>query len=146
MGLLEIEHQIDQGKFKWNINDEDIHMAVESELIEDIGAAGARLHTGRSRNDQVATDIRLYAKHLLMNLISENYSLRKVIVRAARKNFGTIMPGYTHMQHAQPVLFSHHLLAYFWMFSRDYTRLMAAERSEERRVGKECRSRWSPYH
>lgn len=88
VGLLEIEHQIDQGKFKWNINDEDIHMAVESELIEDIGAAGARLHTGRSRNDQVATDIRLYAKHLLMNLISENYSLRKVIVRAARKNFG----------------------------------------------------------
>ena len=72
VGLLEIEHQIDQGKFKWNINDEDIHMAVESELIEDIGAAGARLHTGRSRNDQVATDIRLYAKHLLMNLISEN--------------------------------------------------------------------------
>ena len=126
VGLLEIEHQIDQGKFKWNINDEDIHMAVESELIEDIGAAGARLHTGRSRNDQVATDIRLYAKHLLMNLISENSSLRKVIVRAARKNFGTIMPGYTHMQHAQPVLFSHHLLAYFWMFSRDYTRLMAA--------------------
>lgn len=126
VGLLEIEHQIDTGNFKWDINDEDIHMAVESELIEDIGSAGQRLHTGRSRNDQVATDIRLYAKDLLKSLLSENYSLRKVILRAARKNFGVVMPGYTHMQHAQPILFSHHLLAYFWMFTRDFTRLHAA--------------------
>lgn len=123
IGLIEIEHKIDQGRFKWDINDEDIHMAIESALIDDIGSAGARLHTGRSRNDQVATDIRLYVKHLLFGLMTENYSLRKVILRAARKNFGTVMPGYTHMQHAQPILFSHHLLAYFWMFTRDFKRL-----------------------
>ena len=123
VGLLEIKHEIDLGRFKWDVNDEDIHMAVEGSLIDDIGAAGARLHTGRSRNDQVATDIRLLAKDLITSLLTENYSLRKVILRAARKNFGTVMPGYTHMQHAQPVLFSHHLLAYFWMFTRDFKRL-----------------------
>ena len=123
VGLLEIENQIRQGRFKYDINDEDIHMSVEGELIEDIGAAGQRLHTGRSRNDQVATDIRLLAKSMLLTLMAENYSLRKVIIRSARKNFGTVMPGYTHMQHAQPVLFSHHLLAYFWMFTRDFKRL-----------------------
>jgi len=126
VGLLEIENQIRQGRFKYDINDEDIHMSVEGELIEDIGAAGQRLHTGRSRNDQVATDIRLLAKSMLLTLMAENYSLRKVITRAARKNFGTVMPGYTHMQHAQPVLFSHHLLAYFWMFTRDFKRLSDA--------------------
>ena len=123
VGLLEIAHQIDQGRFKYDINDEDIHMAVEGELIDDIGAAGQRLHTGRSRNDQVATDIRLHAKSMLLTLMAENYSLRKVITRAARKYFGVVMPGYTHLQHAQPVLFSHHLLAYFWMFTRDFKRL-----------------------
>lgn len=123
VGLLEIENQIRLGRFKYDVNDEDIHMAVEGELIDDIGAAGQRLHTGRSRNDQVATDIRLHAKSMLLTLMAENYSLRKVLTRAARKNFGTIMPGYTHLQHAQPVLFSHHLLAYFWMFSRDFKRL-----------------------
>ncbi len=115
VGLLEIQNQIDQGHFKFDVNDEDIHMSVERELTEDIGAAGQRLHTGRSRNDQVATDTRLWAKDLLDGLMAENYSLRKVILRAAHKNFGVVMPGYTHMQHAQPVLFSHHLLAYFWM-------------------------------
>ena len=123
VGLLEIQNQIDQGHFKFDVNDEDIHMSVERELTEDIGAAGQRLHTGRSRNDQVATDTRLWAKDLLDGLMAENYSLRKVILRAAHKNFGVVMPGYTHMQHAQPVLFSHHLLAYFWMFTRDFKRL-----------------------
>lgn len=126
VGLLEIENQIRQGKFKYDVNDEDIHMAVEGELTEDIGAAGQRLHTGRSRNDQVATDIRMHAKYLLDELMAENYSLRKVIVRAARKYFGVVMPGYTHLQHAQPILFSHHLLAYFWMFTRDFKRLSDA--------------------
>jgi argininosuccinate lyase len=126
VGLLEIENQIKQGRFKFDVDDEDIHMAVERELTEDIGSAGQRLHTGRSRNDQVATDTRLYAKDLLDGLMAENYSLRKVILRAAHKYFGVIMPGYTHMQHAQPILFSHHLLAYFWMFSRDFVRLHKA--------------------
>lgn len=126
VGLLEIENQIRQGRFRYDVNDEDIHMAVEGELTEDIGAAGQRLHTGRSRNDQVATDTRLWAKKLVDGLMAENYSLRKVILRAAHKNHDTVMPGYTHMQHAQPVLFSHHLMAYFWMFTRDFKRLRDA--------------------
>jgi len=126
VGLLEIENQIRQGKFRYDFNDEDIHMAVEGELTDDIGAAGQRLHTGRSRNDQVAVDIRMHAKYMLVELMAENYSLRKVITRAARKYFGVVMPGYTHLQHAQPILFSHHLLAYFWMFTRDFKRLADA--------------------
>lgn len=123
VGLLEIENEIRQGRFKYDVNDEDIHMSVEGALTDDIGAAGQRLHTGRSRNDQVATDIRMLAKTLTTELMAENYSLRRVLTRAARKYFGVVMPGYTHMQHAQPVLLSHHLLAYFWMFTRDFKRL-----------------------
>ena len=123
VGLLEIENQIRQGRFRYDADDEDIHMAIERELTHDIGAAGQRLHTGRSRNDQVAVDTHLHAKYLALELMAENYSLRKVLMRAVRKNFGVVMPGYTHMQHAQPVLFSHHLLAYFWMFTRDFKRL-----------------------
>ena len=123
VGLLEIENEIRQGRFRYDVNDEDIHMSVEGALTDDIGAAGQRLHTGRSRNDQVATDIRMFAKSLIVELMAENYSLRRVLTRAARKYFGVVMPGYTHLQHAQPVLFSHHLLAYFWMFTRDFKRL-----------------------
>ncbi|MBQ3283089.1 MAG: argininosuccinate lyase [Atopobiaceae bacterium] len=123
VGLLEIENQIRQGRFRYDADDEDIHMAIERELTHDIGAAGQRLHTGRSRNDQVAVDTHLHAKYLALELMAENYSLRKVLMRAVRKNFGVVMPGYTHMQHAQPILFSHHLLAYFWMFARDFKRL-----------------------
>ncbi len=119
VGLVEIENQIAQGRFQFDINDEDIHMAIEKTLIKDVGVAGARLHTGRSRNDQVATDTRLHAKDLLNEL-------RSVIYAKACDNFDVIMPGYTHLQHAQPVLFSHHMLAYFWMFTRDFTRLVAA--------------------
>ncbi|WP_058270835.1 argininosuccinate lyase [Olsenella massiliensis] len=130
-GLLNIKRQMDEGTFVWDLNDEDIHMAVESQLIRDVGAAGARLHTGRSRNDQVATDTRLYAKELLLSLVDGNDALRKVILTSARTNFGVIMPGYTHLQHAQPVLFSHHLLAYFWMLTRDHVRLVAAWRSAD---------------
>ncbi len=125
-GLLRIKGQIDAGTFAWDVNDEDIHMAVEGALIRDIGAPGARLHTGRSRNDQVATDIRLLAKDMLRELAKENCKLRKTLLLAAEKNFDVVMPGYTHMQHAQPVLFSHHLLAYFWMFTRDLKRIAFA--------------------
>ncbi len=125
-GLLRIKGQIDAGTFAWDVNDEDIHMAVEGALIRDIGAPGARLHTGRSRNDQVATDIRLLAKDMLRELAKENCKLRKTLLSAAEKNFDVVMPGYTHMQHAQPVLFSHHLLAYFWMFTRDLKRIAFA--------------------
>ncbi len=94
-GLLKIKGQIDAGTFEWDVNDEDIHMAVEGALIRDIGAPGARLHTGRSRNDQVATDIRLLAKDMLRELAKENCKLRKTLLSAAEKNFDVVMPGYT---------------------------------------------------
>ena len=125
-GLADISAQIANGDFAWDVNDEDIHMAVEGALTRNIGTPGARLHTGRSRNDQVATDIRLYAKELCAHLMEGNRSLRRVFLDVAEKNMGVVMPGYTHLQHAQPVLFSHHMLAYFWMFTRDYKRLAAA--------------------
>ena len=125
-GLERIAGQIADGTFVWDVNDEDVHMAVEGALTRDIGTPGARLHTGRSRNDQVATDIRLLAKDLCDHLIAGNVALRRVLLDAAEKNLDVVMPGYTHLQHAQPVLLSHHLLAYFWMFSRDHTRLVAA--------------------
>ena len=125
-GLERIAGQIADGTFVWDVNDEDVHMAVEGALTRDIGTPGARLHTGRSRNDQVATDIRLLAKDLCDHLIAGNAALRRVLLDAAEKNLDVVMPGYTHLQHAQPVLLSHHLLAYFWMFARDHTRLVAA--------------------
>lgn len=125
-GLAGIARQIEDGSFAWDVNDEDVHMAVEGALTRNIGAAGGRLHTGRSRNDQVATDIRLLAKDLCDQLLAGNVALRGVLVEAAAQNLDVVMPGYTHLQHAQPVLLSHHLLAYFWMFSRDFTRLAAA--------------------
>ncbi len=125
-GLAEIAGQIERGEFTWDVNDEDIHMAVEGALTRNIGTPGARLHTGRSRNDQVATDIRLYAKELCQHLLDGNDALRRTLVDVAEKNFDVVMPGYTHLQHAQPVLFSHHMLAYFWMFTRDHKRLAAA--------------------
>ena len=125
-GLTGIEQDIDAGNFTFDINDEDIHMSIESELTRRIGEAGKRLHTGRSRNDQVATDTRLGVKALAKELMEANLELRHVLVDAAKKYDRVILPGYTHMQHAQPVLLSHHLLAYSWMFARDFTRLKAA--------------------
>ena len=125
-GLTAIEKRIDEGDFVFDINDEDIHMSIEKVLTENIGDAGARLHTGRSRNDQVVTDTRLYAKELARELMVANISLREALFETAEKTFGVILPGYTHMQHAQPVLLSHHFMAYFWMFSRDFKRLSAA--------------------
>lgn len=125
-GLAAIEARIDAGDFTFDINDEDIHMSIEKVLTENIGDAGARLHTGRSRNDQVVTDTRLYAKELASELLAVNVELREVLMQAAKDSFGIILPGYTHMQHAQPVLLSHHFLAYFWMFTRDFKRLTAA--------------------
>ena len=125
-GLTGIEQDIDAGNFTFDINDEDIHMSIESELTRRIGEAGKRLHTGRSRNDQVATDTRLGVKALAKELMEANLELRHELVDAAKKYDKVILPGYTHMQHAQPVLLSHHLLAYSWMFARDFTRLKAA--------------------
>ena len=125
-GLADIEKTIEEGNFTFDINDEDIHMSVEKVLTQNIGDAGARLHTGRSRNDQVITDTRLYAKELASELMADVNAMRETLIEAARKNMGTILPGYTHMQHAQPVLLSHHFMAYYWMFSRDFARLKQA--------------------
>ena len=120
-GLADIAAQIEGGTFAWDVNDEDVHMAVEGALTRNIGTPGGRLHTGRSRNDQVATDIRLLAKDLCDQLLSGNRALRRVLLDVAEKNLDVVMPGYTHL-----VLLSHHLLAYFWMFTRDHVRLVAA--------------------
>ena len=125
-GLDDIKQRIDAGQFAFDINNEDIHMSIESELIKNIGSAGARLHTGRSRNDQVCTDTRLYAKQRAYDVMSANLELREALLKQAEQHFDVILPGYTHMQHAQPVLFSHHLLAYTWMLKRDFHRLSQA--------------------
>ncbi|MCH4184427.1 MAG: argininosuccinate lyase [Eggerthellaceae bacterium] len=125
-GLRGILADIEAGSFTFSIDDEDIHMSIEKELTKRIGAAGARLHTGRSRNDQVATDDRLLVKHLAAMLLKQNVSLRSALCTAAEKYPDVILPGYTHMQHAQPVLLSHHIMAYFWMFTRDFARLKYA--------------------
>ena len=130
-GLERVKNRIESGDFTFDINDEDIHMSVERALTADIGDAGARLHTGRSRNDQVATDTRLFAKKRAHDLMRANVALRHALAEQAEKHFDVILPGYTHMQHAQPVLFSHHMLAYVWMLTRDFERLAAAERAAD---------------
>lgn len=130
-GLARIKERIEAGDFAFDVNDEDIHMSVERALIADIGDAGARLHTGRSRNDQVATDTRLFAKQRCADLMAANVALRQVLIEQAEAHPATIMPGYTHLQHAQPVLFSHHMLAYVWMLARDFQRLAAARRAAD---------------
>ncbi len=130
-GLDEILSEIEAGEFPFDINDEDIHMSIESKLIARIGDAGARLHTGRSRNDQVATDTRLFIKRRCRDLMAANIELRRALVDQAEANFDVLLPGYTHLQHAQPVLFSHHMLAYVWMLTRDFERLAAAYRAAD---------------
>ncbi|MBI3600536.1 MAG: argininosuccinate lyase, partial [Nitrospinae bacterium] len=121
-GLKEIQREIESGRFKFDISLEDIHMNIERRLIEKIGAVGGKLHTARSRNDQVALDIRLYLRDEVNEIIKLIGALKKSIVKKAKKNIGVIIPGYTHLQMAQPVLFSHHLLAYYDMFERDEER------------------------
>lgn len=130
-GLGDILESIEAGEFEFRIEDEDIHMSVEGVLTAKVGDAGARLHTGRSRNDQVATDTRLFAKRRCADLMQANLELRRALVGQAQEHFGVIMPGYTHLQHAQPVLFSHHMLAYTWMLARDFERLQAAYRAAD---------------
>lgn len=127
-GLAQIERDIEEGNFIFDINNEDIHMSIEAVLTERIGAAGARLHTGRSRNDQVITDTRLYAKELCRELMGANLKLRKTLLALAAQNEEVLLPGYTHLQHAQPVLLAHHFMAYYWMFTRDFNRLAPSVR------------------
>ena len=122
-GLTEIETEIKTGRFEFRPELEDIHMNIEKALVEKVGAAGEKLHTGRSRNDQVALDMRLYLREECAKLMELITSLQKGFVGLGREYLGTIMPGYTHLQRAQPVLLSHHLLAYYEMFGRDKERL-----------------------
>lgn len=122
-GLTEIESEIESNTFVFRPELEDIHMNIEKALVEKIGEPGEKLHTARSRNDQVALDIRLYLREESLQLIELLTGLQKGFVRLAREYLGVVMPGYTHLQRAQPVLLSHHLLAYFEMFQRDKERL-----------------------
>lgn len=128
-GLDQVAAEIASGSFVFDIQDEDIHMAIEKRLTDFIGDAGKRLHTGRSRNDQVATDARLICKRMSLELSRKVVELMDALYRRAQGEFGVVLPGYTHLQRAQPVLFSHHVLAYFWMLRRDLTRLWAAYES-----------------
>jgi argininosuccinate lyase len=123
-GLEDIRQQINAGKFDWSISLEDVHMNIEARLTESIGIAGKKLHTGRSRNDQVATDIRLYLRDEIDAISKELTRLQTGLVDLADREFDTIMPGFTHLQTAQPVTFGHHLLAWFEMLQRDYGRLL----------------------
>ncbi len=121
-GLQEIKKEIDEGKFPFRVELEDIHMNIEARLLEKIGPVGGKLHTARSRNDQVLLDLRLYLRDELGEIFQSLLALQEVLVLQAKKYLGVILPGYTHLQRAQPVLFSHHLMAYFEMFQRDKER------------------------
>ncbi len=123
-GLADIRRDIESGQFNWSIQLEDVHMNIEARLTEKIGIAGKKLHTGRSRNDQVATDIRLYLRDEIDAIAAGITRLQQGLVQLAEREAETIMPGFTHLQTAQPVTFGHHMMAWFEMFSRDYERLL----------------------
>ena len=122
-GLGIITREIEQGEFNWSIKQEDVHMNIEARLTDLIGIAGKKLHTGRSRNDQVATDIRLYLRNEIKTIDFQLTRLQNAILDLAEKEADTIMPGFTHLQVAQPVTFGHHLMAWFEMLCRDKERL-----------------------
>ena len=123
-GLEDIRAEIVAGQFNWSVTLEDVHMNIEAALTQRIGITGKKLHTGRSRNDQVATDIRLYLRDEIDAIAKELTRLQQGLLQVAEANASTIMPGFTHLQTAQPVTFGHHLLAWFEMLQRDYSRLM----------------------
>jgi len=123
-GLEAIAAEIEQGKFQFKPEQEDIHMAIEARLIEKVGEVGGKLHTARSRNDQVALDMRLYTKEAIGKTLTALRDFQKALVNVAEANKSVVMPGYTHLQPAQPVLFAHHLLAYFEMLRRDIDRFV----------------------
>ena len=120
--LGEILREIERGKLEFESSQEDIHMAIEKRLLQRIGEVGGKLHTARSRNDQICLDMRLYVRDVISQCLVLIHELQKVLLKMAEQNLQVVMPGYTHLQHAQPVLLSHHLMAYFEMFSRDYQR------------------------
>lgn len=122
-GMQQIIKEIESGEFQWSLDLEDVHFNIESRLIALVGDAGKRLHTARSRNDQVATDIRLFLRDNVDLILQKLTDFRKVLVNLAEREVATAMPGLTHLQIAQPITFGHHMMAYFEMFSRDFARL-----------------------
>ncbi len=126
LALKEIEQEIEGGSFPFSVRGEDIHMHIEQKMLEKIGEVGGKLHTGRSRNDQIALDMRLYLKEEVASIIDLAKGLLASLVQVADKHVNIIMPGYTHLRKAQPILFSHHVMAYYEMFKRDRERLANA--------------------
>src|SRR5690606_4567689 len=122
-GLKQIREEIRNGEFDWRLEQEDVHLNIERRLTELIGDAGKRLHTARSRNDQVATDIRLYLRAAIDDITGFIHALQHVLLDLAEQHADTVMPGFTHLQVAQPVTLGHHLLAYHEMLHRDTQRL-----------------------
>jgi argininosuccinate lyase len=122
-GMAKIKAEIEAGRFNWSIDLEDVHLNIEKRLTEMIGDAGKRLHTGRSRNDQVATDIRLWVRSTIDSIAALLEDLQRALIKLAQEHTDTIMPGFTHLQVAQPVVFGHHLMAYVEMFARDAERM-----------------------
>lgn len=131
-GMTQIREEIASGKFEWLLDLEDVHLNIEKRLTELVGDAGKRLHTGRSRNDQVATDIRLYVRGAIDDILGLLRALRLALVDLADKHADTILPGFTHLQVAQPITFGHHMLAYVEMFGRDAERLADARKRVNR--------------
>jgi argininosuccinate lyase len=131
-GLGEIAAEIEAGQFDWKLDLEDVHLNIEARLTERVGIAGKRLHTGRSRNDQVATDVRLWLRGEIDDITGLLTQLQRVLVDKAEQYADTILPGFTHLQVAQPVAFGHHLLAYVEMFARDAERMLDARRRVNR--------------
>jgi argininosuccinate lyase len=125
-GLAQIRGEIERGEFNWQLALEDVHLNIERRLTELIGEAGKRLHTGRSRNDQVATDVRLWLRGEIDAIVAAIVRLQRALVEQAAVHAATVMPGFTHLQVAQPVVFGHHLLAYVEMFERDRERMLDA--------------------
>ena len=130
-GLGQVRQEIEADAFPWRDELEDVHMNIERRLFETIGDVAGKLHTARSRNDQVATDVRLYVKEIAGDALKAIYDLRAAFVVKADRNRDAVMPGYTHVQRAQPVLFAHHMLAYFEMFGRDAERMRQARESAD---------------
>ncbi|HQR20703.1 MAG TPA: argininosuccinate lyase [Burkholderiaceae bacterium] len=131
-GLGQIRGEIERGEFEWRLDLEDVHLNIERRLTDLVGDAGRRLHTGRSRNDQVATDIRLWLRGEIDRIVALVHALQRALVAQAGAHAATVMPGFTHLQVAQPVTFGHHLLAYVEMFERDRERLLDARRRVNR--------------
>ena len=135
-GLKAILADIQDDKVEFSLDNEDIHMNIEAMLTQRIGDAGKRLHTARSRNDQVAVDTRLYTKEEIPVIIGQVLDLEKVLIKKAKANLDTVMPGYTHLQRAQPTTFAHYMMAYANMFRRDVTRFEdCLERMDECPLG-----------